>query len=126
MKIFEPKPPPTSGEITRSLCSGNPSTKAAMIRRCTCGFCDVTQSVTSPVPGLALARAERGSMAFGMRRWLRKLCFTTFAAPANALSVAALSPSCQRKQTLSEASSWTAGAPRSSALAGSVTAGSGS
>ena len=27
-KIFEPKPPPTSGATTRSLCSGMPSTKA--------------------------------------------------------------------------------------------------
>ena len=35
MKIFEPKPPPTSGAITRNLCSGAMPTKAAMTRRAT-------------------------------------------------------------------------------------------
>ena len=38
MKIFEPKPPPTSGAITRSLCSGAMPTKAEITSRATCGF----------------------------------------------------------------------------------------
>jgi hypothetical protein len=29
-KILEPKPPPTSGAITRTLCSGRPITKAVI------------------------------------------------------------------------------------------------
>ena len=41
MKILEPKPPPTSGAITRNLCSGAMPTKAEMTSRATCGFCDV-------------------------------------------------------------------------------------
>ena len=48
-KIFEPKPPPTSGEMTRNLCSGTPRTNAPMISRWTCGFCDVTHNVSSSV-----------------------------------------------------------------------------
>src|ERR1700681_1961084 len=50
MNIFDPKPPPTSGAITRSLCSGAMPTKAAMTSRATCGFCVVFQSVRPPVP----------------------------------------------------------------------------
>ena len=38
MKIFEPNPPPTSGETTRSLCSGAMATKADSTKRATCGF----------------------------------------------------------------------------------------
>src|SRR5438067_13811473 len=37
-KIFEPKPPPTSGAITRTRDSGRPSTKAVISSRSTCGF----------------------------------------------------------------------------------------
>jgi hypothetical protein len=37
-KIFEPKPPPTSGAITRTFDSGRPSTKAHIRSRSTCGF----------------------------------------------------------------------------------------
>ena len=40
-KIFEPKPPPTSGDTTRSLCSGATCTNAAITRRAKWGFCDV-------------------------------------------------------------------------------------
>ena len=34
-----PKPPPTSGAITRSLCSGTPAVAAASIIRRMCGIC---------------------------------------------------------------------------------------
>jgi hypothetical protein len=37
-KIFEPKPPPTSGAMTRIFDSGMPSTKAHISSRSTCGF----------------------------------------------------------------------------------------
>ena len=125
-KILEPNPPPTSGEMTRSLCSGIPRTNAAISRRWTCGFCVVTQRVISPVAGLALASAARGSMALGMSRWLTKCSFTTLAAPRKAASVLSLSPSDQRNETLSGASSWSFGAPPSVARTASVTTGSGS
>jgi hypothetical protein len=50
MKILEPKPPPTSGAITRSLCSGAMPMNAEMTRRATCGFWVVFQSVKLDVP----------------------------------------------------------------------------
>jgi hypothetical protein len=71
-KIFEPNPPPTSGAITRIFVSGMPRMKAAMRSRWTWGFCEVTQSVRSPVPGAYDATHARGSIAFGIRRWLRR------------------------------------------------------
>ena len=44
-KIFEPKPPPTSGAITRTFDSGSPSTKALIKSRSTCGVWLATYSV---------------------------------------------------------------------------------
>ena len=52
--------------------------------------------------------------------------FTTLAAPRKAASVLSLSPSDQRNETLSGASSWSFGAPPSVARTASVTTGSGS
>ena len=59
MKIFEPKPPPTSGAITRSLCSGAMPTKAEITRRATCGFCVVFHSVKLSDAGIVFA--DRGA-----------------------------------------------------------------
>ena len=46
--IFWPKPPPTSGAITRRSLSGMPSTSAMAVRM-RCGICVVQVSVTRPV-----------------------------------------------------------------------------
>ena len=46
--IFWPKPPPTSGAITRRSASGMPST-SAMAVRVRCGICVVQVSVMRPV-----------------------------------------------------------------------------
>ena len=46
--ILLPKPPPTSGAMTRSLSSGTPVTTEQR-KRTMCGFCVVFQSVSSPV-----------------------------------------------------------------------------
>src|SRR2546422_8551729 len=78
--------------MTRILVSGIERTNAAIRRRWTCGFCDVTQSVSSPVARETDATHARGSIAFGMSRWLRSGWRTTVAADLNAASVAALSP----------------------------------
>src|SRR5438128_10921383 len=78
--------------MTRILVSGIERTNAAIRRRWTCGFCDVTQSVSSPVPGETDAMHARGSIAFGMSRWLRSAWCTTVAADLNAAAVAGLSP----------------------------------
>jgi hypothetical protein len=64
--------------------------------------------------GRARVGRERGAWldGHGMSRWFTSRCLTTCAAPASAASVAAASPICQRKQTLSVPSSRTIGAPR--------------
>ena len=74
-KIFEPKPPPTSGEITWNLCSGRPRRTRPMIRRWTCGFWG--QPAASARRSRARSgEAERGSMATGMSRWFTSRCLT--------------------------------------------------
>ena len=88
MKILEPKPPPTSGAITRSLCSGAMPTKAEMTRRATCGFCVVFQRVRPSVPASYSPIAARGSIAFGTRRLLMKSSLVTWCAALNAASQA--------------------------------------
>ncbi len=94
MKIFEPKPPPTSGAITRSLCSGAMPMKAEITSRATCGFCEVFQSVKWSLPASYSASAARGSIAFGTRRLLMMSSLVTCLAAAKAAAVALASPRC--------------------------------
>src|SRR6185369_18001583 len=68
--ILEPKPPPTSGAITRTLCSGRPSTNAVISSRSTCGFWLVTYSVYESSDFWYAATAARGSIALGISRLL--------------------------------------------------------
>ncbi|MNV43588.1 hypothetical protein D3C71_1353040 [compost metagenome] len=91
-KILEPKPPPTSGAITRTLCSGRPITKAVISSRSTCGFWLLTYSVYSSLARLYEPMAARGSIALGMSRLLTRSSLVTCAAFANAASTAPLSP----------------------------------
>ena len=65
---FEPKPPPTSGAMTRRFCSGMPVTRASMTRS-TCGIWVADQSVNSP-PTQEQTTA-RGSIALGISRCWR-------------------------------------------------------
>ena len=65
--ILLPKPPPTSGAITRSLSSGTPVTTELRNLRM-CGFCVVFHTVSSPDAPLHWASAARASIACGMRR----------------------------------------------------------
>jgi hypothetical protein len=51
MKILEPNPPPTSGEINRTFCSGTPRINAATSSFITCGACEVAHMVYSSVAG---------------------------------------------------------------------------
>src|SRR5713226_3613219 len=55
---FDPKPPPTSGVITRSLFSGIPIIKASCVRN-RCGICVDDQMVSSSSPGQYAARLHR-------------------------------------------------------------------
>jgi hypothetical protein len=80
---LEPKPPPTSGAITRTLCSGRPSTKAVISRRSTCGFWLATYSVYSSVARLNWATTQRGSIALGTSRLFVRSIFVTCCALAN-------------------------------------------
>ena len=65
---LEPKPPPTSGAMTRMFCSGMPVTRASMTRS-TCGIWVADQSVNSP-PTHEQTTA-RGSIAHGISRCWR-------------------------------------------------------
>ena len=65
---LEPKPPPTSGAMTRMFCSGIPVTRASMTRR-TCGIWVADHRVNSP-PTQAADHA-RGSIALGISRCCR-------------------------------------------------------
>ena len=65
---LEPKPPPTSGAITRMFCSPMPVTRASMTRS-TCGIWVADQSVNSPPTHVATT--ARGSIAHGISRCCR-------------------------------------------------------
>ena len=81
---FEPKPPPTSGAITRMSCSGMPK-NADSANRSTCGIWVADQRVTwSPTH---CATTERGSIAHGISRCCRYFRSTTTGASRNAASV---------------------------------------
>ena len=58
--IFWPKPPPTSGAMTRSSDFGIPSASAMPVRN-RCGICVEAESVTRPVAGSKAATAPRAS-----------------------------------------------------------------
>ena len=72
--ILPPKPPPTSGAMTRSLCSGRPRVSASIVLRM-CGTC-VADHMTSCSP-VGSTTVERGSMKTGTRRCWRKRRVTT-------------------------------------------------
>src|SRR2546425_5912942 len=75
--ILLPNPPPTSVAITRSLSSGTPVTTEQR-KRAMCGFWVVFQSVSSPDAPDQWANAERGSIAYGIRRcWTIRSLMTT-------------------------------------------------
>ena len=81
-----PKPPPTSGAMTRTLCSGTPVTTEVR-NRAMCGFCDVFHSVSSPVGATHCAIAARGSIALAISRWRLIVSLTVTSASEKAASV---------------------------------------
>jgi hypothetical protein len=62
---LDPKPPPTSGAITRMFCSPMPVTRASMTRS-TCGIWVADQSVNSPPTHEQTT--DRGSIAAAISR----------------------------------------------------------
>ena len=112
----------------RILCSGSPVTRD-MTNRAMCGFCVVYQTVRSPEPLLYRATTARGSIAFGMSRWLTKRCARTMpsrSASLNAAAVASLFPMIHLNARLLGTSAWSCGAPGAIAFCWSTTAGRGS
>ena len=69
MSSLEPKPPPTSGAMTRILCSGMPVT-SEMKMRTKCGTWVADQIVYESTPAVGSTTTERGSIALGISRWL--------------------------------------------------------
>ncbi len=83
--IFCPKPPPTSGAITRRSDSGKPST-SAMAVRVRCGICVVQVSVTRPVDASKAAWPPRASIGVAFCRCERASTLTILCAPFQAAS----------------------------------------
>ena len=123
-----PKPPPTSGAITRTLCSGMPRISAMKNRRM-CGIWVDDHTVScSPVGSTTTLR---GSMKAGMSRCWRYRRRITTSASARAASASPPVPACAESkiQVYARLLPWSActnGAPSASAASRSTTAGSGS
>ena len=64
---FDPKPPPTAGATTRTLCSGTPHV-AAIITLRMWGIWVDEYTVMSPPYTPGTTATPRGSIATGMRR----------------------------------------------------------
>ncbi len=121
LSIFAPKPPPTSGAITRTCAGSSPSVPASTMRSW-CGVCVESQAVTRP-SGPTSAAAERGSSGHGAIRWLTSVPETTTSQPSNSFSSCSGEP--ERQATFVPAS----GKSSTSSFAAScglTTAGSGS
>ncbi len=119
-----PKPPPTSGAMTRTMLWDRPRV-AAMSFRSIWGAWWVSHTTIPLVRGSGAARAARGSIVMPASRWLTIRCFTTRCARANAASgsPALTSLTCSM---LPLASSKSRGAPGAIASKASATAGRGS
>jgi hypothetical protein len=87
--ILPPNPPPTSGAMTRILCSGMPRVAASNVRR-TCGICVADQIVTASPTGWTTV--ERGSMNAGIRRCWTKRRLTATSAVSSASWIGAPVP----------------------------------
>jgi hypothetical protein len=128
-----PKPPPTSGAITRSLCSGRPRVSAVMVLRMCGTWVDDHMVSCSP---LGSTTTERGSMNAGTSRcWMNRRRSTTesgsASAAATASSVDPPVPASAESNThsalrLVPSSGCTRGAPSARAASTSSTGGSGS
>ena len=114
-----PKPPPTSGAMTRILSSDMPSTPLST-KRVMWGTWVEEYSVT-PSPW-GSASEERGSIGAPLVRWLtmRRSMTTSESEIAWSASPPEMPQSCVR---LVPKASWTSGEPSSSAFSGSTTAG---
>ena len=124
MPNFTPKPPPTSGAITRIWFCGILSASASPPRS-TWGAWWVAHTVRPPLAKSGAAITARVSIGMPERRWLFMRCLTTLWAFAKAASGSPALMVLECSMFLGASSkSW--GAPSAMAAKGSATAGSGS
>ena len=120
-----PKPPPTSGAMTRTLCSGMSSVIASISRRM-CGICVADHMVIwAPVGSTT---TERGSMNAGISRCCRNVRCTSTSASRMACSTSPPVPASAESKvqvalTLVPRSGCTRSAPSAAAAARSSTTG---
>ncbi len=84
LNVLAPKPPPTSGAITRIWSGSRPSVSASRIWSW-CGVCVDSQAVSRP-SGPSSAAHDRGSSGHGAMRWLSSVPETTTSQPSNSFS----------------------------------------
>ncbi len=117
--ILAPKPPPTSGAMTRTAGASSP-TAAASASRASCAFWVLAHSVSRP--SAQRAAAARPSSGSGASRWLGNVRRTTTSQPSNAPGGAGSPPERITLESVPSNSS----VPPASASSKSTTAGSGS
>ena len=122
--IFCPKPPPTSGAMTRKSDSGKPSTSATAVRS-RCGICVAQVSVMRPVAGSNAACAPRASSGVAFCRRERSAMSIRRCAPAIAAAKSGVAKRLSTT-TLFVSPSCTGGASGCNASWASITAGSAS
>ena len=83
MPTLAPKPPPTSGTITR-IWSGVMPRAPHRIRRHSCAFCELCQTVSLPFS--KVAAVARPSIGMQASRWLTMSCSTTTSQAPNGVS----------------------------------------
>ena len=83
MPTFAPKPPPTSGTITRIWSGAMPRAPHRM-RRHSCAFCELCQTVSLPFS--KVAAVARPSIGMQASRWLTMSCSTTTSQAPNGAS----------------------------------------
>src|SRR5215468_2257005 len=114
-----PKPPPTSGAITRTLCPGIPSRSASRSRMIP-GICDESVRVSERRPRSYSAMLARFSIATGALRWKRNWPPTRTGAPIISASMSPRTNS-RSARTFVPASSCSSGAFCKTANCGSTT-----
>ena len=121
-----PKPPPTSGVMTRNLSAASWNTCALIASLTSQPPCVLVDSVQRPAAASYSASATRASIEATTTRLLTMRTFVTRSACANSASVLARSPISQSNAWFPGTSGQTSGAPGCNAASGSVTEASGS
>ncbi len=117
--ILAPKPPPTSGAMTRTEAASRPTASATASRAC-CAFWVLVHSVSRP--SAQRAADALTSSGIGATRWFGNVCSTTTSHPLKASAGAGSPPDLTTLESVPSNSS----VPPASASSKSTTAGNGS